>query len=55
MSNFKMLDVVIGVAFFFLFAGLNCSAVRELIESLLGARATMWRMCSTKYSTTRRP
>jgi hypothetical protein len=55
MSNFKMLDVVIGVAFFFLFAGLICSAVCELIESLLGARAIMWRKRSTKYSTTRRP
>jgi hypothetical protein len=41
MFNFKMLDVVIGVVFFFLFASLICSAVRELLESLLGSRATM--------------
>jgi chemotaxis protein CheY-P-specific phosphatase CheC len=41
MFDFKMLDVVIGAVFFFLFASLICSAVRELIESLLGARATM--------------
>jgi hypothetical protein len=41
MFNLAMLDVVIGAVFYFLFASLICSAVREMFESLLGQRATM--------------
>jgi hypothetical protein len=39
--NLKMLDLVIGVVFFFTFASLICTTVRELIESALATRAKM--------------
>lgn len=39
--NLKMLDVVIGVIFFYTFASLICTTVRELVETLLASRAKM--------------
>jgi len=39
--NLKMLDVVIGVVFFYTFASLICTTIRELIESLIATKAKM--------------
>jgi len=39
MINFKVLDVAVGTAFFFVFASLICSAVREVIEGFQRQRA----------------
>ncbi len=41
MINLKVLDVAIGTAFFFVFASLICSAVREVIEGFQRQRAKM--------------